>query len=1159
PSLLCMLALLRPVAGADPWHTDLSFSGGGWWPVRVPVVVQAPPGTALSGRMVSVRVGRQPGGVDLAGLAARTLRVCRADGAEYLFDVEPARRGDQRLREGDVLSFCVDAPAGGRARYYIYGGNPSALEPGDWLGAALVNGSFEEGATGPVGWAASLTDADHEALYDPAGGREGSACVAHRVRDGAPATWVQWSQSGLRAAPGERWRLRGWVRAEGVAGIAGFYVHVNGARPQLVNRVLDAGSGSYPWREVTAEFDIPEGGETITVGTVLYGTGRAWYDDVSLERLDPTGDAPRVEVGRAERRALVLQPGLTAWRPGAPGAWPVRIDARVRRMDEGGSATGMAAVDIRRALHLLRRVAGPQPHKPRVRAVDAVTGRAVACALVGDHACFEVAQPPWTERRFWVYLSPGGPSSAEEASLALARLAASPANLARDGTFEGAGADAAWPFAVEGGSAGAVETAIEPGGPGGGRCARLTVGPDAPLAWVGRRQLVRGIQPGALYLYAGQISTRGLREGSAALHAHLRTPAGDLVSESPYLSAGAGRTGDTPWTLLSTWFVAPGDCAAVELHLTVRARGTVKHDNVVLLRVRSAVVAAVASSRPEPAGLTAWFENPLVKLFPDDPPRTRTTASLIAARNEREPLVVGIRSGRALQRVVVRLTALRGPGGAVLPAADARRIVTVPVDRPSAYYVSRAPSWRRHTPVGAGVTDGWAGEWPDPLVPLEPFDLPARRTEAVRFEVRAPREARPGVYRGWVEVAASGTRLARLPVAVRVLGFTLPDRPSLRIVYDLRSGPGWIVEGAGEAMLRRWYRLLADHRVSSDTVHPAPVFAHADGRVTMDTTAFDAMARFTLDELGMAHLYTPWLFYALGWAHSPQPIFGLAPRTPAYEAAWREAYRLFVDHVTARGWRDRLTLYLSDEPHFPVPAVVEDLRYVAGLARAVAPDVPIFASTWRPAAGLEGHITKWGVGQYGGFPPDLIAARLQAGDRVWFTTDGQQALDTPYLATERLLPYYCLKYGVTGYEFWGVSWWTHNPWERGWHRFIRQTDDGATFYSVRYPNGDGYLAYPPLPGSEEPVPSIRLEAVRDGAEDYEYLAALQRLIGRARERGLDAREAQRALEGALSLVRIPNAGGLRSTEIMPDPDAVFYARVLVADAIERLRDALGDR
>ena len=44
-------------------------------------------------------------------------------------------------------------------------------------------------------------------------------------------------------------------------------------------------------------------------------------------------------------------------------------------------------------------------------------------------------------------------------------------------------------------------------------------------------------------------------------------------------------------------------------------------------------------------------------------------------------------------------------------------------------------------------------------------------------------------------------------------------------------------------------------------------------------------------------------------------------------------------------------------------------------------------------------------------------------------------------------------------------------------------------------NGNGLLVYP---GEEGPVPSIRLELLRDGMEDYEYLALLARAVDQHR-------------------------------------------------------------
>ncbi len=131
-----------------------------------------------------------------------------------------------------------------------------------------------------------------------------------------------------------------------------------------------------------------------------------------------------------------------------------------------------------------------------------------------------------------------------------------------------------------------------------------------------------------------------------------------------------------------------------------------------------------------------------------------------------------------------------------------------------------------------------------------------------------------------------------------------------------------------------------------------------------------------------------------------------------------------------------------------------------------------------------------------------------------------------------------------------MAWWTYNPWQVGWHQFIRQSDEGKKFYWIRYPDGDGYLAYPGKPvGVNGPVSTIRLEQIRQGLQDYEALLLLTELVVKARESGCSVRAAERALAAARDLVGIPNAGGLRSTEILPDPDRVPAIRKTVNKAL----------
>ncbi len=1135
------------------WHTNLWGANGGIWSLRVPVVATNSTASDMNGYVLRLRVGSGQGALPLAGQARNALRVCNQAGTEYLYQVVSPRRGSV-LRPGDEICFAIDVPAGKRETIYVYAGNPKALPVDtDELHTTLRNGSFEEGAGTPAYWSTGLTSSAHLALYRKNEGRNGSACVYHRAQEGANPQWVQWSQGNILVTPGRRYVLRGWVRARNARGQVGYYVHVNGVRPQMVNIVQNAGEGTYDWRQVEIRFEVPPGGQTATVGTVLYGEGEAWYDDLTLEAESDGTAAVLWRVLPVERMNLKRRPvRQIAWRSG----WLVRASVVVRHFGEDEVQKSIVA-SLPRAVHLVRRLAGSIRLPLRAQAVDANSGQTLPAIWVDGWLYFSARLQPHSEHRFEVFLSrePAG----EEWLRAYEQMLHSTMNLAREGDFESreralhlwsAGGEAT-------GGEGFTAEVVSPG-KFGKNALRLHVPPERKADWLGWRLLNVPVQPSSRYLYAAWVKTENIADGSVDIHGHCKTAENALSKQSPFFSSVRRLTGNNDWTLCASQIVTPSDAHHVELHLTMNVHGTVWHDGVLFVPVEEGTVAQVATN---PAllptqPLALWQVNPLVKVFPDDPPRHHSKELHVeCARNEWEPLQVALWSKQPLRGVTVSISTLRHASGAALPAPRLYRVATVPVDVPTNYYVSRLPQYCRHVPRGTPSCDGWAGEWPDPLVPLNAFHLPANRTQALWIDCYVPANAPAGEYRGTLTVQVSGRRLLQIPLKVTVWDFAIPERSHLRIVYDLRSGPGWdVTAGEDPETLKRWYRLMAEHRVNPDVVLPMPEFRYENGRVVMEASRFEPMARYAFEELGFNHCYTPWLFYALGWAYPLPPKFGLSPRTPEYEKTLQEAYRQLVDFFTRRGWRDRLVFYLSDEPFLNNPQVVDDLRYYIGVVKPVAPDVPVFSSTWYHSPAMDGYLTMWGIGQHGSFPVEKMRERRAAGDRLLFTTDGQQCLDTPYLATERLLPLYCFVYDVEGYEFWGFSWWTYNPWQKGWHRYISQSDQGQEYYWIRYPNGDGYIAYPGEPvGSKEPLPSIRLKAVREGAEDYEYYLLWKQAVERARQAGKDVSAAGTLQKQMEALVPIPNAGGLRSTQILSDPDAVYRLRREIARQILQWR------
>lgn len=1172
---IALLILLVPLsAGAAPWHDGLYLANGGYWRQRIRVEIHNEMDRAAAGDPVSLPVGSAPGAAALAGASAEAVRVCNATGEELLFAItapsgEAVTQGP--IPEGSTLTIPTECPAGGTATCYVYFDNPSAWAVPDFLATTLGvrNGGMEEGSgKAPAGWAHDPADALRRCSWVTESPHSGSRCLKTSVAPGATPSWISTRQTGIHIIGGARYVFAAWVRAEAAEGQAGWYLHVGDqGEPMMMNQVLDAGAGTYGWREVRLEFTAPPQANSASVGTVLYGSGTAWFDDCSLQCLDP----PRLSAAAAPPERLDLR----EIRPGdewpAAGAWiaasELRVPVTVRNLDTQ-PRVALAAFDARPLMTRFRTyrrwTSGGAP-EVAIRVSDG--SGLVPSYQLGGMVLFQARLPGRSARTYYAYVAADGaaPGGGDYASLLMSR-----ANLVRNPSLEsGDRLPGDWSGGEQAGGPGAAAMGFDSPGLFGARCLRVSVPHGVEPNWIGWRQDVP-VEPGKTYLYAGWVKCADL-EGSVQLHAHYRNAQGALCESQQYAAVGSPISGTTDWTLMSGVFTMPADCTVFQLHLTMLATGTVWHDGIVLAEVMPAVVGDL-EGRTETAagGVTVWPVNALVKVFRDDPPPAQIPAARIsAARNEKEPLQLAIRSTRAVGRVTVEVDEPIHPSGARLTDVQVGVVGYVPIDHASDYFSFNGPPWRRKLPGGAGGSDGWAGWWPDPLLPQRTFDLFANRTQPIWLTVSIPKTAPAGDYEGAVHLVAGGKTIREIPFVVHVWDFALPDESHVKAIYDLRLDGEWEAPGrTADETRNQFWRFMGDHRVCPDAVQPAPEIAYVEGRVVADFSAYDRAAREYFDVLHLPHTYTPWSFYMIQWGHPPAEHFGERPYEgeypydqadprmlrPEYKRAYQACLKAYWDHMQAQGWADRVVLYVSDEPYLGSPRIREAMKAVCDMIHEVDPRIPIYASTWSYLPEWDGYVTVWGIGHYGSVPEQTIARLRESGARVWYTTDGHMCIDTPYCAIERMLPHYCFKYGVEAYEFWGISWLTYDPYRFGWHSFIRQSGQPGEMTWVRYPNGDGYLAYPGGPvGHDGPVPSIRLEQAREGVEDYEYLHLLADLATSARAAGTDVSEADKALAEAQSLVGMPAPNGRYSTEILSDPDAVFRAREGVARAIEDLR------
>ncbi|MEA3399848.1 MAG: DUF4091 domain-containing protein, partial [Armatimonadota bacterium] len=237
--------------------------------------------------------------------------------------------------------------------------------------------------------------------------------------------------------------------------------------------------------------------------------------------------------------------------------------------------------------------------------------------------------------------------------------------------------------------------------------------------------------------------------------------------------------------------------------------------------------------------------------------------------------------------------------------------------------------------------------------------------------------------------------------------------------------------------------------------------------------------------------------------HGPEPSeYGDAEiYTDEHREAYLEHLRRNLAWVRERGWEDRAFIYIWDE-NWGSAEVFEHVRYLAGLIREETEDIPILAAL--PVnERIEGIVDIY-LAEYS--PPGTIERRMAAGDEFWRWGNVDLQLGKAPLSVRMSYGFESVRRHFTGAYCWGVSAWGEDD---PWTDLNRSNWGGSLFY----------------PGAREgsapdrPVPSIRMALLRDGIEDYEYVAILHGLV-----EGLDdehlADEARGIIARAAALSRL---------------------------------------
>ena len=487
-----------------------------------------------------------------------------------------------------------------------------------------------------------------------------------------------------------------------------------------------------------------------------------------------------------------------------------------------------------------------------------------------------------------------------------------------------------------------------------------------------------------------------------------------------------------------------------------------------------------------------------------------SSIDIYGARGEYENKQVLIFSDtQGLSGVEVRASELKASDGSVIPADS---ITAAPLG-----YVKYSTPYDldRH------------GYWPDPILPfLKSFDVARDDVQSVWYRVFVPRDAIPGDYTGKLSIIPSNAPAFDVPVNVRVWGFEVPKMSHLRVVTGCNA--------SGDIEYNRIFEM-------SYKINPSSIYGFSP----------DFRDRFP------------------EWAKAGVTAINLAyfkDKSPSQDQLDRlcDDFDTSLKALEAVGLRDKAYFYMFDEATAEYwPAV----RMVCDAVKARFPDLKIMTTAHDGVElGADGRASDKETGRWTGIHSGLekidiwvpmifhydieqAAQARKLGRQVWWYTCNSP--DKPYpgvlihhtaMDTRLLMGFMAFAYGTDGFLYYATQ-------SRGgsW-RFNTITTGPYTDWPI-IDTGHEHL-YQKGP-DDKALPSRRMEMLRDGLEDYDYLWIAREL---AQNPKVKASKDPDLVSGIRLLEKFSAPGNelvRNMTDYTQDPSELEQSRKRIGDFIEK--------
>jgi hypothetical protein len=562
------------------------------------------------------------------------------------------------------------------------------------------------------------------------------------------------------------------------------------------------------------------------------------------------------------------------------------------------------------------------------------------------------------------------------------------------------------------------------------------------------------------------------------------------------------------------------------------------------------LISACAQPEEEPENVTLTVLNSMERIGQQQSLFGAPRAVIKAARNEVESFQVVVHAGdKSIVVTNAEISDLTGSGGTIkkeniaffreeytrVRLSSPRAAIPpglyadplVPFIDPGTGKPIEPRSQSRETPDSPVITNGFE-------MYACPFEVWTGENQPLWIDVSVPADASPGEYTGTLTVTVfEGTR-GEIPkndgvmfpgaadqpdstqgkhfevdVVLTVWDFALPDGPTHRNNFgevDRAANAFGLERNSPEfrEIELNYCRMMAGNRINP----PVPSWllpdVRPDGSLNIAAQRTDELKTFIHD------------FHVTDFPVPPAPFDNvLTSNRPKAVRYYKELYQ----YLKNNGLDTRAYLYMLDEPNDKaayerVLALGEIVHEGAPALKRLVVEQPYTQNPSWPD--IDPAVDIW-CPLFSFIDPDKVDAKIAGGDEVWsYTALAQRApnysskyndvkdYDPPYWAIDQPLTAYRIptwinfQYDITGYLYWSTVYSDRSvsgvmdPW------FLPIYAASGKHFS-----GEGYLIYPGKPcGIQGPVASIRLKNVRDGMEDYEYFAILEKLSDRETARKL---------------------------------------------------------